>query len=155
MPRKRKDRISIRPICRQDIAQSLSPADFLDWNGPSVSWTAQELLGQTQLPNREVWVAEVNRERVVAFMVYQRNDERLELVSLMVKVDYRRKGVGRKLVAKLMGRCGQYHKTHATAKVSEDDINSQLFLKSTGWTGRIEDGVMVFEIVKATASKSV
>ena len=80
------------------------------------------------------------RAQVVAgFMVYKVRCRRIQLVNLGVQPEYHRRGVGRELIEKLIGKLKNQGRTEIYCEVRERNLAAQLFLRSLGFrVSRIE-----------------
>jgi ribosomal protein S18 acetylase RimI-like enzyme len=67
--------------------------------------------------------------RVAGFMLFQFKAHSLDIVRIAVHPDFRdpRRGVGRKLIERLVGKCAYHEKDEIEATVPEDNLPAQLF----------------------------
>jgi len=105
-------------------------------------WTEKDFL--KALRNCAALVAEQvhadDQENVVGFVVYGFTPRSLQIINMGVHPEHRRRGVGKKLIARLRGKLGgmgtkvgEPQRTRLTADVCERNLNMQLFLKSQGF----------------------
>lgn len=70
--------------------------------------------------------------RVVGFMVYELHKARIELLRLAVRPEFRREGVGRRMVARLVGKL-TWMRDRVALHVRESCLDAQLFLRDCGF----------------------
>lgn len=70
--------------------------------------------------------------KVLGFMVYELHKTRIELLRLAVRPGFRREGVGRQIVAKLVGKLG-VRRDLIALHVRESCLDAQLFLRDCGF----------------------
>ncbi len=95
-------------------------------------WTEAELVEHLQTANRIGMVAELldGSYRIVGFMVYELSTCFLHVNKLAVAFDYRRQGIGRQLIEKLIGKLTPQKRDRLQVMVRESNLDAQLFLKS-------------------------
>jgi ribosomal-protein-alanine N-acetyltransferase len=81
-------------------------------------------------------VAESDGE-VVAYMVYQLFKSRIDILNFAVAPEFSRRGVGRQMAEKLIGKLASQRRTCLIAMVRERNLSAQLFFKAMGfrWIG--------------------
>ena len=120
--------VSVRWMVRSDL--------------PSVA-TIEEALFLMPMPTQEIvriltrmncigQVAE-HEDRVVGYMIYELRKRRIDLVRLAVAADYRRRGVGAQMVAKLVGKLSTQRRDRIVTDVPESALAAQLFLRAAGF----------------------
>ena len=72
-------------------------------------------------------------ERVVGFMVYNLHKTRIEIIDFAVHPAFRRQGIGRQMVAKLINKLSSHQRTLLTLAVRETNLPGQLFFRSQGF----------------------
>lgn len=80
-------------------------------------------------------VAEVD-EIVAGFMVYQLHKSRLFVTNFAVHPDYRRQGIGRAMVAKLVSKLSRQRRDKIAWLVGENNLDAHLFLRACGFKAR-------------------
>lgn len=95
-------------------------------------WTEDDFI--KELRNRNVigMVAEAS-ERVVGFMVYELQKQRLTIHDFAVHEDYRFKGVGRQMVRKLTSKLSHDRRSQVDVMVRESNLDAQLFFRAMGF----------------------
>lgn len=90
---------------------------------------------RTLLRQRNIvgWVAEVpGNGRVVAFMIYRLEKTYLDLLHLAVHPEFRRRGIGRRLIECLFGKLGG-NRCRLRAAVPDSQLAMHLFLAAMGF----------------------
>ena len=77
-------------------------------------------------------VAEAS-ERVVGFMIYELHKTRLHILNFAVAADLRRRGIGRQMIDKLVGKLSSQRRTRITLEVRETNVSAQLFFRDAGF----------------------
>ncbi len=124
-------------------------------------WTTEQFIGCLRTRNVIGMVAELD-DRVVGYMVYEFHKNRLHLKNFAVDFDFRRKGVGRAMVQKLISKLGN-QRDRLMLEVRESNLPGQLFFRSLGFRAEAivdqpfdncdEDGyLMVYRADKAAES---
>jgi ribosomal-protein-alanine N-acetyltransferase len=74
---------------------------------------------------------------VVAYMVYNLHKSQIELLNFAVDPDFTRRGAGRQLVDKLIGKLASQRRTCIVGMVRERNVPAQMFFKAMGfrWIG--------------------
>ena len=75
----------------------------------------------------------VDDETVTGFMVYRLAKSSIEILNFAVAPESRREGVGRAMIEKLLGKLSPDRRRRLFAKVSERNLNAQLFFKACGF----------------------
>lgn len=77
-------------------------------------------------------VAELD-DKVVGFIIYEFHNTNLHILDFVVHPDYRRKGVGRQMVEKLISKLSNECRTNITLVIRERNLKAQLFFKNQGF----------------------
>src|SRR3954447_21095751 len=93
------------------------------------SWTEEDFLKCLRQRNCIGMVAELG-DKVVGFMIYELHKSKLHVLNFAVHPEYRRLGVGRQMVAKLIGKLSSHRRTRITLAVRETNLAAQLFFKA-------------------------
>jgi ribosomal-protein-alanine N-acetyltransferase len=72
-------------------------------------------------------------DRVVGFMIYELHKTRLHVLNFAVAADCRRQGLGRQMVAKLVGKLSLQRRVRVTLEVRETNLDAQIFFRSQGF----------------------
>lgn len=95
-------------------------------------WSEEEFTRQLRHRNVIAMVAEVGG-RVLGYMVYELHNTQIVLLNFAVDRACRRRGVGRAMAEKLMGKLHHHRRTRIVADVRETNLAAQLFFRSLGW----------------------
>ncbi len=122
---------AIRWMVRRDMAETLQieAASFTE------CWTEVDFLRVLMTRNCIGMVAEVqdgDSWRVVGFMIYEFGKTKLHVLNFAVHPGWRRRGVGRAMVEKMVTKLSDHHRTRITLDVRESNLAAQLFFKSCG-----------------------
>lgn len=120
--------VHIRWMIRRDMPS------VLDIEGKSFEfpWSEEEFIRALRQRNCIGMVAELN-EIVVGFMIYELHKNRLHILNFAVHSDYRRNGVGRAMVEKLVGKLSQQRRSRILLEVRETNLQAQLFFREVGF----------------------
>ena len=95
-------------------------------------WSEEDFIRCLRQRNCIGMVAEFD-EQVVGFMIYELHRTRLHVLNFAVADDFRRHGVGRKMVDKLATKLSPKRRTRVLLEVRETNLEAQLFFKSLGF----------------------
>src|SRR5262249_39723921 len=69
-------------------------------------------------------------DKVVGYMIYELHKTKLHIVNLAVHPTWRRRGVGRQMVAKLVSKLSSHRRTRISLEVRETNLAAQLFFRA-------------------------
>ncbi len=95
-------------------------------------WNEDEFIRCLQHPKIMNIVAKVG-DTIVGFMIYELLEDRLHLLNLGVKTEFRRKGVGKILIKFLENKLSNGRRKKVVLEVIETDLSAQLFFKKMGF----------------------
>jgi [ribosomal protein S18]-alanine N-acetyltransferase len=121
-------RVHIRWMIRRDMPEVLA-IEHASFEFP---WCEEEFLRVLRQRNCIGMVAE-SGERVVGFMIYELHKNKLHVLDFAVHPDFRRQGVGRQMVAKLVGKLSNHRRTRVALSVRETNLAAQLFYRIQGF----------------------
>jgi ribosomal-protein-alanine N-acetyltransferase len=121
-------RVHIRWMIRRDMPEVLD----IEAESFEFPWLEEDFIRCLRQRNCIGMVAE-HDDRVVGFMVYELNKTRLHMLNFAVAVDYRRRGVGSQMVAKLIGKLSAQRRTRVVLEVRETNLAAQLFFRENGF----------------------
>ncbi len=127
MESKIKDQIKlhIRWMIRRDMPEVLAiEAGCFDH-----PWTEEDFLQALRQRNCIGMISE-HEERVIGFMIYELHRSRLHLLNFGVSQEFRRIGVGRQMVNKLVAKLSHHRRTRVTSAVREGNLSAQMFFRS-------------------------
>ena len=119
-------KVHIRWMVRNDLPDVLNIEHF-----NRESWLEKDFITYLRERNHIAMVAEY-KNKVVGFMVYELDSTVIHIEKLAVHPEFRRKGVGSQIIAKLLAKLGGKRKA-IDLVVHERNVNLQLFLKSNGF----------------------
>lgn len=125
MDAKPQVRVHIRWMIRRDMAEVLD----IERNSFEFPWFEEDFIRCLRQRNCIGMVAEQG-ERVVGFMIYELHKTRLHILNFAVASESRRRGVGRQMIEKLVGKLSSQRRTRITLEVRETNLPAQLFFKS-------------------------
>ncbi len=121
-------RVHIRWMIRRDMPEVLA----IEHSGFEFPWSEEEFLRVLRQRNCIGMVAE-HGERVVGFMIYELHKSKLQILDFAVHPDWRRRGVGRQMVTKLVGKLSSHRRTRIALNIRETNLQAQLFYRSQGF----------------------
>jgi [ribosomal protein S18]-alanine N-acetyltransferase len=121
---KEQVKVHIRWMIRRDMPEVLRT----EQESFEYSWTEEDFLKCLRQRNCIGMVAELG-DKVVGFMIYELHKSKLHVLNFAVHPEFRRLGVGRQMVAKLIGKLSSHRRTKITLAVRETNLSAQLFFK--------------------------
>jgi ribosomal-protein-alanine N-acetyltransferase len=121
-------RVHIRWMIRRDMAEVLD----IERGSFEFPWFEEDFIRCLRQRNCIGMVAE-HGERVVGFMIYELHKTRLHILNFAVSPEFRRRGVGRQMIDKLLGKLSSQRRVRITLEVRETNLPAQLFFKSAGF----------------------
>jgi ribosomal-protein-alanine N-acetyltransferase len=118
-------RVHIRWMIRRDMPEVLQ-AERQSFDH---AWTEEDFLRCLRQRNCIGMVAELD-EKVVGFMIYELHKTRLHILNFAVAPAYRRLGIGRQMIQKLIAKLSSHRRTRVTLAVRERNLPAQLFFRS-------------------------
>ena len=115
-------RVHIRWMIRRDMPEVL----HTEQHSFAYAWTEEDFLRCLRQRNCIGMVAE-HGEKVVGFMIYELHKNKLHILNFAVHGQWRRKGVGAQMVAKLISKLSSHRRTRITLEVRETNLAAQLF----------------------------
>jgi ribosomal-protein-alanine N-acetyltransferase len=95
-------------------------------------WSEDDFIRWLRERNVIAMVAEAN-ERIVGFMVYELHKHKLHILNFAVHEDFRYKGVGSQMIAKLVSKLSDDRRAKMVLEVRETNLDAQLFFKRMGF----------------------
>lgn len=95
-------------------------------------WSESDFIRCLRQRNVIAMCAEVN-ELIAGFMIYELHRNRLHVLNFAVSPDFRRRGVGKAMVEKLIGKLSPQRRCRIMLEVRETNIAAQLFFRSQGF----------------------
>jgi len=125
---KEEVRVHIRWMIRRDMPEVLD-AEEESFEFP---WLEEDFIRCLRQRNCIGMVAE-HEDRVVGFMIYELHKNRIHVLNFAVASDYRRRGVGSQMVAKLIGKLSSQRRSRVVLEVRETNLAAQLFFRESGF----------------------
>ena len=117
--------VHIRWMIRRDMPEVLA----IEENSFEFPWSEEDFIRCLRQRNCIGMVAECD-ERVVGFMIYELHKNQLHVLNFAVRPDSRRRGVGRQMVNKLIGKLSQQRRNRIVLEIRETNLAAQLFFKN-------------------------
>jgi ribosomal-protein-alanine N-acetyltransferase len=121
-------RVHVRWMIRRDMPEVLG-IEHASFEQP---WCEEEFLRVLRQRNCIGMVAEQG-ERIVGFMIYELHRNRIHVLDFAVHADFRRQGVGRQMIAKLVGKLSAQRRNRIALMIRETNVPAQHFYKATGF----------------------
>ena len=121
-------RVHIRWMIRRDMPEVLA-IEHASFEFP---WCEEEFLRVLRQRNCIGMVAECG-ERVVGFMIYELHRNRIHVLDFATHPEFRRHGVGRQMVTKLVGKLSTQRRNRIVLCVRETNLPAQLFFRVVGF----------------------
>jgi len=121
-------RVHIRWMIRRDMPEVLA----IEHAGFEYPWCEEEFLRVLRQRNCIGMVAEYG-ERVVGFMIYELHKNKLHVLDFATHPEFRRMGVGRQMLGKLVGKLSSHRRTRIALHVRETNLAAQFFYRVQGF----------------------
>jgi len=121
-------RVHIRWMIRRDMPEVLD----IEQEGFEFPWLEEDFIRCLRQRNCIGMVAEYE-DRVVGFMIYELHKSRIHILNFAVADDYRRRGVGSQMVAKLIAKLSSQRRNRILLEVRETNLAAQLFFRENGF----------------------
>lgn len=121
-------RVHIRWMIRRDMPEVLA----IEAGSFEFPWLEEDFICCLRQRNCIGMVAEYD-DRVVGFMIYELNKTRIQVLNFAASPEFRRRGVGTQMVAKLIGKLSSGRRTRITLEVRETNLPAQIFSRSCGF----------------------
>jgi ribosomal-protein-alanine N-acetyltransferase len=125
---KQELKVHIRWMIRRDMPEVLQMETAA---ALPTQWNEERFLHALRQRNCIGMVAEAG-EKVVGFMIYELHKNKLELLRAVVDSEFRRKGVGRQMIDKLISKLSSHRRTRVCIDVNERLLDAQRFFKAVG-----------------------
>ena len=128
-----ESRLHIRWMIRRDMAEVLE----IEQDSFEFPWSEDEFIRCLRQRNCIGMVADMagdnGEDQVVGFMIYELHKTRLHVLNFAVAKPFRRQGIARRMVGKLVGKLSQQRRTRIMLEVRETNLAAQLFFRSQGF----------------------
>jgi [ribosomal protein S18]-alanine N-acetyltransferase len=125
---KQEVRVHIRWMIRRDMPEVLAiEADSFEF-----PWLADDFIRCLRQRNCIGMVAE-HEDRVVGFMIYELHRSRIHVLNFAVAEEFRRRGVGSQMIAKLAAKLSGQRRSRIVLEVRETNLAAQVFFRENGF----------------------
>jgi ribosomal-protein-alanine N-acetyltransferase len=121
-------RVHVRWMIRRDMGEVLD----MEAESFEFPWSEEDFIRCLRQRNSIGMVAEHNGQ-VVGFMIYEIHKTRIHLLNLAVNDQYRRRGVGSQMLAKLLAKLSSDRRSRLVLEVRETNLPAQLFFRANGF----------------------
>lgn len=121
-------RLQVRWMIRRDLAEVLD----IEHESFEFPWSEDDFVRCLRQRNCIGMVAEMAGE-IVGFMIYELHKTRLHVLNFCVHPRVRRRGVGSRMVEKLVGKLSSQRRTRLVLEVRETNLSAQLFFRKLGF----------------------
>ena len=121
-------RVHIRWMIRRDMPEVLA-IEHASFEYP---WCEEEFLRVLRQRNCIGMVAEYG-ERIVGFMIYELHRNKIHVLDFATLPEFRRRGVGRQMILKLVGKLSSQRRNRIALYVRETNLAAQLFYRVNGF----------------------
>lgn len=120
--------VHIRWMIQRDMLEVLDIED----ESFEFPWLEKDFIRCLRQRNCIRMVAE-HEDRVVGFMIYELYKNRIHVLNFAVDSEYRRRGVGSQMVAKLIAKLSSQRRNRILLEVGETNLDAQLFFHEGGF----------------------
>jgi ribosomal-protein-alanine N-acetyltransferase len=121
-------RTQIRWLIRRDMDEVLS----IERGSFQFPWTEEEFLCCLRQRNCIGTVAELDH-KIVGFMIYELHKAKLHILNFAVAPEFRRMGVGKQMVLRLIDKLSQQRRNEILLDLRESNLDGQLFFRTQGF----------------------
>jgi ribosomal-protein-alanine N-acetyltransferase len=115
-------------MIRRDMPEVLA----IEAEGFEFPWSEEDFARCLRQRNCIGMVAELD-DRVAGFMVYELHKTRIHVLNFAVAEDFRRRGVGSQMIAKLIAKLSVQRRSRIILEVRETNLGAQLFFRENGF----------------------
>jgi ribosomal-protein-alanine N-acetyltransferase len=120
--------VHIRWMIRRDMPEVLA-IDTATFQFP---WSEDDFVRCLRQRNAIGLVAE-HGEKIAGFAIYEIHKNRIHIMNFAVHQAYQRRGVGKAMVDKLVGKLSKERRNRIMLEVRETNLDAQLFFKAMGF----------------------
>ena len=121
-------RVQIRWMIRRDMLDVLR----IENESFEFPWSDEDFIRCLKQRNCIGMVAE-HEDRVVGFMIYELHKTRIHVLNFAVDGQYRRRGVGSQMLAKLISKLSMQRRSRIILEIRETNLAAQLFFRENGF----------------------
>jgi len=123
-----QSRVHVRWMIRRDMPEVLD-IENASFEHP---WREDDFLRVLRQRNCIGMVAEQG-DQIVGYMIYELHRNRIHVLDFATHPEFRRRGVGRQMIAKLAGKLSHQRRNRIALLVRETNVPAQFFFKATGF----------------------
>ena len=120
--------VHIRWMIRRDMPEVLD----IEQQSFEFSWSEEDFIRCLRQRNCIGMVAEYD-ERVVGSMIYELHKTRLHILNFSVQDEFRRRGVGKSMVDKLISKLSFQRRNRIMLEIRETNLAAQIFFRESGF----------------------
>jgi len=120
--------LQIRWLIRRDMPEVLQ----IERTSFATAWSDEDFLCCLRQRNCIGMVAEANHQ-IVGFMIYELHKAKLHILNFAVAPEFRRMGVGRQMVQRLVDNLSQQRRREIRVSLRESNLPGQLFFRAVGF----------------------
>lgn len=121
-------RTFVRWMIRRDVSEVLQ----IEAESFEFPWSEEDFVRCLTQCNCIGIVAEY-QERVVGFVIYEVHRTKIRILNFAVASNFRRRGVGKQMLAKIIGKLSDQNRTRIQLEVRETNLPAQLFFRKNGF----------------------
>ena len=121
--------VGIRWLIRRDMGEVLQ----IERTSFEFPWTEDEFLCCLRQRNCIGVVAEIGCQQIIGFMLYELQCRTLRILKIAVDAEYRRRGVGSRMVEPLVDKLSHERRSEIEVGVRETNLPAQLFFAEFGF----------------------
>lgn len=125
-------RVHIRWMIHRDMPEVL----MIERAGSRYPWTEEDFLRCLRQRNYCIGMVAEAGEKVVGFMCYELHKSKLHILNFSVHPEYRRNGIGRQMVEKLISKLSTHRRIMIVTEIRETDLDAQLFFRACGFLAK-------------------
>lgn len=129
-------KVHIRWMIRRDMNEVRA----IEFNSFEYPWLHDDFVKVLQQRNVIGMVAEeaasatkCKSGRIAGFFVYELHETRLHILDIAVAPEFRRRGVGRQIIEKLLGKLSSQRRVRITVEIRETNTAAHLFFQAMGF----------------------
>lgn len=123
-----RTRLDLRWMLRRDLVEVLA----IEHASFAFPWGEEDFIRFLRQRNCIGMVAGY-KDHVVGMYVYMYHRDCIELLNFAVQPEFRHRGVGRQMIAKLVGKLSPERRNHIVLCVRETNLPGQLFFRAVGF----------------------
>ena len=117
-----------RGMMRDDLREVLA----IEAEAFAVPWSEQDLVDELEDPDCVVLVVESDTG-ILGYLIFDVDGEWIRIHSCAVKAEFRRQGIGRGMLHRLIATAAAGRQTGVVVKVAEGNLQAQLYFRSSGF----------------------